>query len=158
QPSAPSPTPMKRDGPVLPVNAVPDVRRAPGDSQASLPSALLAEELSGEKCAMGFSRDELDAPLPRVCMCCGAPATTVRTKSFMRREVLPAFRGPVGMVIFVGEFAAAAAMRKHVLRAPFCDAHNNHWTRRTIWIVSILGMAGVFVVGLLALLALIIVS
>jgi hypothetical protein len=62
------------------------------------------------------------------------------------------------MVIFAGEFAAAAAMRKHLLRAPFCDAHKNHWMRRTIWILAILGMVGVFVVGLLALLALIIVS
>jgi hypothetical protein len=81
------------------------------------------------------SPGEVIGELPKVCMQCGAPATTVRIKRFVWTPHLNMFK------------------RYQRVEAPFCAQHENHWLfrRRLIGAVSIIlflcGLVGMIATG-----------
>src|SRR5579862_762141 len=87
--------------------------------------------------------------LPRVCMKCGAPATTVRKRIF---SWYPPW---VFFLILPGFWPFAIARlfltKRQGVEVPFCDEHKNHWLIRVV-----VGIASFFILlglGFVALVA-----
>jgi len=86
--------------------------------------------------------------LPRVCMKCGAPATTVRKKQF---SWYPPW---VTILIFFGVWpfliAAMILTKRQSVEAPFCDQHKNHWLIRILaGVLIFFVLLGIGFVGLI---------
>jgi hypothetical protein len=75
-------------------------------------------------------RDTVISDLPRVCMKCGADATTVRKKQF---SWYPPW---VIVLIFLGVWpfliVALILTKRRSVEVPFCDQHKNHWLIRIL--------------------------
>jgi hypothetical protein len=72
--------------------------------------------------------------LPMICMCCGAPAVTTRTK-FLTET-------PGWLLLILACWSFGGAIRATALAseqdrcfvvAPFCAWHKNHWTNQVLW-------------------------
>src|SRR5208283_1344571 len=80
---------------------------------------------------------QADGYLPAVCMCCGRPATTTKTK---RMSWHPQWGGGL----------AALIMTKYAtLQAPFCDEHKGHWFKRALLLWGSFFGFGLIAVGTL---------
>jgi hypothetical protein len=76
-----------------------------------------------------------DRDLPAVCMCCGAPATVVKSKSFKWTPRTPPLRGALNLVGLWPYFSVASAQTKRMrVRIPLCEKHRNHWVWRA-WLL-----------------------
>ena len=74
--------------------------------------------MSAEKCPLALSHDELNAELPRVCLCCGAAATATSPKGFWRQppiESVPSI-GIIGVIRMLMQVSDAASKGQHLLR------------------------------------------
>lgn len=73
---------------------------------------------------------EADGDLPMVCMCCGAPATVVRTR---RMSWYPRWVWLLILVnLLVLLIVAMILTKRATLQAPLCDEHKNHWSKRML--------------------------
>jgi hypothetical protein len=100
---------------------------------------------------IALSRRELESPLPPVCLCCGAPAVTTRSKSFWRNTPIQAVPtvGVFGAIRVLMQVSDALAEGGHVLQAPWCEKHRNYWAGDRFILIARLGMIGLFVIGLI---------
>ncbi len=84
--------------------------------------------------------------LPRVCMKCGAPSTTIRKKQF---SWYPPW---VSVLILLGVWpfliASLILTKRKSVEVPFCEKHKNHWLFRILAGLGLVG--GLVVLGVLA--------
>jgi hypothetical protein len=95
-----------------------------------------------------LARHEAKGNLPDACMCCGEPATTWITRTFLARA--PEVPGPsVFMEVFaVRLLLATANVPRFHLRTSFCEQHRHYWTLRAgLLFGGLAGMAAVLVLG-----------
>src|SRR2546430_2215392 len=94
-----------------------------------------------------LTRHEADGNLPAVCMCCGAPATTWVSRTFLAHD--PAVSGPSGFleVFAVRLLLATADTPQFRLRTSFCAEHRNYWHVRSVLLYG--GIGGLVAVLLL---------
>ncbi|WP_020475928.1 Coa1/Tim21 domain-containing protein [Zavarzinella formosa] len=89
--------------------------------------------------------------LPDVCMKCGEPADTRVKRNF-------SWYPPWVMVLVLAGVLVAAIValiltKKMSVRAPMCDLHKDHWSKRTMWtlitfgILAVLGIGGIVILG-----------
>jgi hypothetical protein len=82
--------------------------------------------------------------LPRVCACCGAPATTSRNTTF---SWCPAWAKVLLLAgLLPGLIAIAALTRSVRMTVPLCARHKKRWARRNFFLA-----VGLLLPGLLAL-------
>lgn len=107
--------------------------------------------MSHEKSPIALSEKELDAAMPAVCICCGSPATVSKSKGFWRQPPIQSVRsiGIFGVILMLMQVSDAASKGQHLLRAPFCDKHANYWSGHTYVQMARLGIAGLFIIGLI---------
>jgi hypothetical protein len=55
----------------------------------------------------------------------------------------------IGVIRMLMQISDAASKGQHLLRAPFCDKHANHWSGHKFVTMARLGSAGLFFVGLI---------
>src|SRR5258708_594970 len=84
-----------------------------------------------------FEGEEYD--LPRVCMRCGARASTWKTKQFTWYPMWSRFMGGLLMLLFA---------KKMTVRVPLCDNHKWHWGgRMAIVILGLVAVIALFIGG-----------
>ena len=108
--------------------------------------------VSTEKCAIALSEEELNSGLPRVCICCGEPATVNKPKGFWRQppiQFVPSI-GIIGVIRMLVQISDAASKGQHLLHTPFCDRHASYWSWHKYITLARLGMAALFFFGLIA--------
>ena len=91
---------------------------------------------------------EADGGLPMVCMCCGEPATVLKTK---KMQWCPPWVGVLILASPLPYVIVAAILTKRArVQGPFCDQHKGHWLHRTlaIWL-SLLLLGGIGLVALI---------
>jgi hypothetical protein len=120
------------------------------------PAAPAAGAGSAETCAIALTSKELDGELPNVCLCCGAPAVTTKAKTFLRGEMVSSVpsTGIIGTASILVQLVQSASERRHVLHAPFCAAHANHWSMHTYSLLASLAVAAFAIGGLIIIAAL----
>jgi hypothetical protein len=81
-----------------------------------------------------LSKNEVETDsLPRVCMACGAPATTAVNESFSHT---PDWVGWLYLSGFIPGVIAEHYYTKHMrVACPFCDRHKGHW-RVMYWVAG----------------------
>ncbi len=78
--------------------------------------------------------------LPAVCLQCGEPAAVTVKRKF---SWYPQWIIVLVLVnVIVAAIVAAIMTKKMLVEAPMCDQHRNHWSKRTMWILVTLGIAG----------------
>jgi hypothetical protein len=85
--------------------------------------------------------------LPDLCMRCGAPATTHKSRNFAWYPTWISSLIVVGLfcnaLLIVGIILAAVMAKRMRVSVPLCDAHKNHWFMRgVIILVSFVGLLG----------------
>jgi len=72
--------------------------------------------------------------LPMICMRCGEPAVTTRTK-FLSETPGWVWLALIGWSLWGAIINSALASQEDrcFVIAPFCDRHKNHWTRQALW-------------------------
>src|SRR5271166_3724350 len=85
--------------------------------------------------------------LPMICMLCGAPATTRKSKRMVYRPSWVLALILLGVLPYL--IVALILEKRCVLQAPCCSRHEGHWRMRTLilWGIflgaSVLGIAGI---------------
>lgn len=70
-------------------------------------------------------------PLPPVCMCCGAPATCTKPKTFAWYPKWIGVTVIAGFLIFA--ILAAVMTKRARVDVPFCEQHKGHFATRTMF-------------------------
>ena len=76
-----------------------------------------------------LTREEAKGDLPALCMCCGAPAKTRVTRSFMLRDP-EVSGGPFLEMRAIQAIAAHATVPRLSLPTYFCEQHRHYWHLR----------------------------
>lgn len=88
-----------------------------------------------------LGKSEMEGQLPSICIRCGAPATAWVEKSFElpdKDEQFVGF-GLVSRIRFFLKLGQSFARPRLLVRAPFCEAHKQHWYYRKLIIFGGLG-------------------
>jgi hypothetical protein len=86
-----------------------------------------------------LSRERMQKGLPAVCMKCGAPATIWKDQSY---EVPST--NPIARLSSWVRLATSFFRRNLTVKAPFCTAHQHHWSRRKL--VTVGGLMAVLAI------------
>jgi uncharacterized Tic20 family protein len=103
--------------------------------------------------------DELDRPLPQVCMRCGAPATLVKEKRFSwgppwASAIMLAGFLILGLVFVLALFILIPLlMWRRTVPVPLCEQHKNHWLPYQITMYSGLIVLGGLITAIVYLVA-----
>src|SRR6516164_2212326 len=95
-------------------------------------------------------KDELDEEnffLPRMCLCCGAPAVLTKPKTFAWHPQWDDILMILGLVFctplfLAGIICAFATTKRMRVPAPLCQKHMNHWAWRAWYIYGGIGVFG----------------
>lgn len=89
--------------------------------------------------------------LPRVCVCCGEPATTTVTRKFAWHPFWVWLLLPVGLLPLI--IVAIMTTKRMTVQIPFCESHEDHWSWRErvhrrffgVLVLMLVGSVGVVV-------------
>ena len=97
-------------------------------------------------------REEVIGRLPRVCMKCGAPATTAKVTQFGWYPPWVLALLPLGVLPFL--VVVVIITKRQRVKIPFCEAHKNHFflgrVLRALGWLGFLGAPALFVIGIVA--------